>query len=109
MNSTIDQSNRIFKTIKDFEKMFPDEFSLCNIKKCGHCSGTGVANKHSLEMCNVCGGIGYKGFERIHGEFVCRACNGSGCQTCQYKGTVDWITHANGKDIMNHRNHRQYL
>jgi len=101
MNLEVEQqqrSNKIFKTIRDFETLFPDEFRKCDIKSCGHCGGTGLKNKNPMNFCEYCGGIGYKGFEKIVGEFVCRTCNGSGCQKCENKGLVDWITHANGSD-----------
>lgn len=99
MEESLFRSNRLFKIIRDFHDLFPDEFEKCDIKPCGHCKATGVANKASLSMCSVCGGIGYRGFEKIKDQFVCRACNGSGCSTCKDKGVVDWITHANGSDI----------
>jgi len=91
--------NRIFKIVKDFENLFPEEFKKCNIKKCGHCGGTGISNKHSLNYCVYCGGIGYTGFKKINGEFVCRSCNGFGCSLCNQKGLVDWITHLRGGDL----------
>lgn len=97
------RANKIFETIHNFERFFPDEFEKCEIKKCGHCNGTGIANRHSLECCMYCGGIGYKGFEKIEGEFVCRTCNGYGCSVCSNRGVVDWITHANGGDLIKSR------
>lgn len=103
MESSLFKTNDIFKTIKAFHEMFPDEFSKCDIKPCGHCNGTGIANKSSLIMCSICGGIGYRGFEKLRNQFVCRACNGGGCSTCNESGTVDWITHANGSDINTNR------
>ena len=95
-----ENANRIFKVIRDFENLFSEELEKCNINKCGHCGGSGLKDKHQLTYCTYCGGVGYVGFERIAGKFVCRACNGSGCKRCKYKGMVDWITHANGSDIM---------
>lgn len=95
------RANRILTVIKDFENLFPDEFMKCDIKRCGHCGGTGLKNKHCLdEFCTLCGGIGYRGFEKIQGDFVCRTCNGSGCGKCNNLGIVDWVAHANGSDIM---------
>lgn len=93
------RSNRIFKVIRDFETMFYDEFQKCGIKKCGHCNGKGF-DKHLTNMCLNCGGMGYTGFKRINGEFVCRSCNGYGCSMCNSRGIVDWVTHARGSDIM---------
>jgi len=94
------RANKIFKTIRDFETLFPEELRKCDINQCGHCGGTGMKDKHQMTYCTYCGGVGYKGFERLVGEFICRACNGSGCRSCKDKGTVDWITHANGSDTM---------
>lgn len=93
------RSNRIFKVIKDFEILFPDEFEKCGITKCGHCNGTGLSSSYNVHsLCSNCGGMGYIGFKKLNGEFVCRTCNGYGCYKCNNKGTVDWITHANGRD-----------
>jgi len=94
------RSNHIFKTIQTFERLFPDEFEKCGIKQCGHCNATGISNKHSLEHCSNCGGMGYVGYEKLHGEHVCRSCNGYGCGMCNYNGTVDWVTHARSSDII---------
>ncbi len=93
------RSNRIFTVIKNFEILFPDEFEKCGIEKCGHCNATGILNKSSMVICNYCGGMGYRGFEKLDGEFVCRTCNGYGCDSCNKIGTVDWVKHANGSDI----------
>jgi DnaJ-class molecular chaperone len=94
------RSNKIFKVIKEFERMFPEELRKCDINQCGHCSGTGYNDKHQLDFCDWCGGMGYKGFKKIQGEFVCRTCNGCGCRRCDNNGIVDWVTHANGRDII---------
>lgn len=99
MEESLFRSNYLFKTIRNFQDLFPDEFAKCDIKPCGHCNGTGIVNKASLEMCNVCGGIGYRGFVKIRDQFVCRSCNGSGCSKCMDAGVVDWVSHANGKDM----------
>jgi DnaJ-class molecular chaperone len=91
--------NRVINIIKDFELLFPEEFRKCDINRCGHCKGTGVKDKHQMTFCDWCWGVGYKGFEKIEGESICRTCNGYGCKKCKYKGTVDWITYATGSDI----------
>lgn len=93
-----DRSNKIFKTIQDFEFLFAEEFEKCGINKCGHCNATGFTDKHMTSQCSNCGGMGYIGFEKLRGEFVCRTCNGYGCIICDYKGTVDWVTHATNFD-----------
>lgn len=102
------RSNRIFSIIKNFHEMFFDEFSKCGIKSCGHCGGTGLENKHSLNLCYNCGGVGYVGFEKINGEFICRSCNSYGCSICEGTGIVDWITHANGRDKPKYKKPRGY-
>lgn len=94
------RANRIFQVIKDFASLFPEEFEKCDIKKCGHCGGTGLKDIHHNIFCDFCGGMGYIGFKKIRGNFVCRACNGYGCRRCNHDGTVDWITHANGGDTI---------
>lgn len=94
------RSNRIYTIIKNFETTFPDEFEKCGIKKCGHCGNSGFSNVHQMNPCAHCGGMGYFGFEKIEGEFVCRSCNGFGCRKCNQSGTVDWVTHASGSDIL---------
>jgi len=93
------RANRIFKIIKDFENLFPDEFRKCGINKCGHCEGTGIGNKHSMSLCTYCGGMGYRGFEKIGDEFICRGCNAYGCPKCNQTGIVDWCSHARGNDL----------
>lgn len=98
-----DRLNKLFTIINNFERMFPEEFEKCGIKHCGHCGSTGIANRHSLEFCVYCGGIGYRGFEKIKDQFICRRCNGGGCSFCYGKGVVDWVTHANGNDIPNQK------
>ena len=59
------RANKIFQIIKNFETLFPDEFRRSGINKCGHCSGSGFEDKHQMTNCSYCGGMGYKGFERI--------------------------------------------
>ena len=93
------KSNSIFQTIRKFHEMCPEEFSKTGINPCGHCGGTGVIDKHILNFCSNCGGVGYIGFKRLYGQYVCRSCNGSGCQKCNNNGVVDWITHARGGDL----------
>ena len=93
------RANKIFKVIRDFEILFPDEFRKCGISRCGHCAGSGFEDKHQMTNCIYCGGMGYKGFEKIRGDFVCRTCNGYGCRRCKNEGIVDWVTHATGNDI----------
>jgi len=96
----MERTNNIFKIIRNFECMFFDEFQKCGISRCEVCDGTGLKSKTQMTLCSFCGGIGYLGFEKITGEFVCRTCNGGGCDRCNKKGTVDWIAHANGRYLI---------
>lgn len=93
------RSNKIFETIRSFELMFHEEFEKCGIKRCGHCKSTGFSDSNMTSLCMNCGGMGYVGFKKINGHFVCRTCNGYGCMLCDNQGYVDWVTHANGRDI----------
>lgn len=95
------RANKIFQIIKDFERIFPEDFVKCNIHKCGHCYSGYITkdNMISSSLCNRCGGMGYIGFEKIGEEFVCRNCNGYGCDRCNRLGIVDWVQHANGRDL----------
>lgn len=111
MRNSIDRqtrANKIFQVIRDFERLFPDEFRKCGIHKCGHCEGTGVGNKASLSQCYECGGMGYRGYERIGEEFVCRTCNGYGCDRCNMTGFIDWAAHARGVDLQPFAKPRDY-
>jgi hypothetical protein len=70
---------------------------------CGHCDGTGLGSKSDMQShCSFCGGFGYKGFEKLNGEWLCRSCNGYGCAHCNRTGIVDWITYARGGDLTAH-------
>ena len=105
MDSNIQRTNKIFNVIKSFENLFREEFEKCDIKKCGHCKGTGLRSPHDVsgDHCSICGGMGYKGFKKLAGQHVCRTCNGGGCHLCNFKGTVDWTTYATGRDIIKRR------
>lgn len=95
----IERANRIFKILKEFSDMFPDEFEKCDIKKCGHCNNTGLQNKQTSLICDNCGGMGFVGFKKLYGKYVCRSCNAYGCDKCEYKGIVDWVDHVRGNDL----------
>jgi hypothetical protein len=96
----INRINKIHQTIKSFSFMFPEEFEKCSIKKCGHCSGSGLKNKVDMDIfCSNCKGIGFIGFTKLYGEYICRSCNAAGCDICSKRGTVDWITHAMSSDL----------
>jgi RecJ-like exonuclease len=95
-----DNINKIFKIIKDFENLLPWEFKKTGVIRCEQCSGSGLYNLDLMQYCNFCGGIGYVGFKKIDGKHVCRTCSGSGCGKCGRTGLVDWVEHAEGKDII---------
>lgn len=95
------KSNKIFQTLRNFHIMCPEEFEKTGIHSCGHCSGRGIPKQGDMRFCLNCGGIGYKGFKKLDGQFVCRSCNGSGCTKCDQNGVVDWIIHARGGDLYN--------
>jgi len=101
------RSNKIFQTIKDFDHYFHEEFEKCGIKKCGHCTA-GFRDLSLQFHCSDCGGMGYVGFKRLHGEYVCRTCNGYGCSLCDNRGTVDWVRHARSGDILPEPKQRSY-
>jgi len=95
----LNNTNNLHIIIKKFQTMFQEEFEKTGISSCGHCNGTGLGSKHHIIFCTNCGGVGYKGFEKLKGQFVCRSCNGSGCRKCGMMGFVDWIDHARGNDL----------
>jgi len=100
MNNFNTRTNEIYSIIKNFEYWFPEEFKKCDIIRCGHCNGTGLKDKNTeAGYCVYCGGIGYKGFKKLNNQFVCRTCNGGGCNLCDHRGIIDWISHARGADI----------
>jgi len=104
MNDFNLRTNEIYSVIKKFEHWFPEEFVKCDIKRCGHCNATGLKDKNTeAGYCAFCGGMGYKGFKKLENKFVCRTCNGGGCNLCNHEGTVDWIAYARGADIANIR------
>jgi len=93
-------TNKILTTIKAFEAMFPEEFGQCDIKRCGYCGAKALADKHNMfSLCNKCHGIGYTGHTIIFTDYICRKCQGMGCEACKNLGTIDWIEHARGADI----------
>ena len=95
-------ANKIHRSIKHFEEIFPEELAKTDIKRCGHCNATGLETTYQTSsefFCFNCGGTGYVGYEKIQKSYTCRLCNGSGCSFCDYCGMTDWITHAMGSDI----------
>jgi len=100
MDNFNNRTNKFINIIKSFEYYFKEEFDKCDIKKCGHCGGTGLKYKGCVDSyCEICGGMGYRGFKKLEGHFVCRNCNGGGCNLCNWNGVVDWIEHVTCKDI----------
>ena len=97
------RSNKIFRIINDFMNLFPEEFEKCDIEKCESCKATGFTDQSLQRQCMSCGGMGFVGYEKLYGEFVCRMCNGYGCGSCKNTGVVDWVTHARGSEITKRR------
>jgi len=99
-------ANKLHTVVKNFERFFPEEFEKTDINRCGHCDSTGLKDRSMSKcpyFCFNCGGTGYVGYEKIYKSYTCRMCNGSGCDICDYTGMVDWVTHANGRDVRSTR------
>ena len=86
--------------IKRFREVFPDNFELSGLVVCPKCEGSGTTVKPGSEItawipgdyCHECAGFGVTGIKRIYDEYVCKKCNGRGCDKCDDRGTLDWIS-----------------
>jgi hypothetical protein len=95
--------NKLHAIISNFCFYFPEEFEKTNIKMCTECGGSGLPCKPKQEItywqpgtiCEKCGGFGYK-FNEVNGQYICKKCNGTGCNKCNHTGFVDWVTNAMG-------------
>jgi len=95
------RANRIYEFLQELSKRCEVE-----LEKCEMCEGTGLQGVSKLygeggyswdgRFCELCNGTGYK--QKCHKDllFVCRNCNGNGCEICNYKGIVDWVTYLRG-------------
>jgi len=95
--------NKIHSILTNFSAYFQEEFEKTDIKKCEKCNGSGLPCKPGKEItywspgtiCDNCGGFGFI-FSEINGNYICKKCNGVGCQECK-NGFVDWVAHAMGR------------
>ena len=81
--------------------VFPDNFKESGMQICGQCDGEGIPVQRSEQTdltfwqpgnyCDKCKGLGVVGIKRIYDEYVCKGCGGAGCESCNNKGTKDWI------------------
>ena len=103
------RSNRFFTYLNQQTEEYLNEN---NIVPCGDCEKTGLSDLTRLDYggyswsgvsyCKECKGIGFKGiFEKGMQlsllDYVCRECDGSGCDSCNNKGVVDWVDHLMGR------------
>ena len=94
--------DRIYSIIKHFRDAFPDNFKKSGMKLCVYCEGSGIPVQKTENMditfwqpghyCDKCGGFGVTGIKRLYDEYICKGCNGDGCEICNNKGTIDWIS-----------------
>jgi len=91
--------------IKRFREAFPDQFAKTDLEICSTCEGSGLPTKPHSEENNVtfwqpgtycvgCSGYGVKGINKIYDDYICKKCQGEGCDHCEHRGTVDWIKNA---------------
>lgn len=91
------------------KKQSLEYFQETGISTCNNCYATGLRVNRSLSgdfswdtanFCKECNGIGYKGLsggmqiDLIN--FICKRCDGIGCDKCNHKGIVDWVTNIMG-------------
>jgi len=93
--------DKIFSIIENFRRAFPDQFQKTGLKICPKCEGSGLPAKKSSNditfwqpgnYCDKCYGFGVLGLNKIYDEYICKNCHGAGCEKCNNRGTVDWIT-----------------
>jgi hypothetical protein len=71
---------------------------VCNAPNCHNGLvgvGVGIEDNYSWsgEYCKKCNGYGFLFDENKIYEFkTCPICNGDGCEDCEEKGIVDWVT-----------------
>ena len=105
------RSDRFHTFLKHQPKNY---FKENDIIQCEKCEGSGLDYIKSYDKeadifcsswdthnyCDNCNGIGYKGFnDDIQIDllnFICRYCDGIGCERCNNAGIVDWVRHMMG-------------
>ena len=114
MTLTEEQKNRSDRFHSFLKKQPENYFKENNINLCKKCDGSGLdyiksydeevdifcSSWDTYNYCSYCNGIGYKGFkDDIQIDllnFICRDCNGIGCEECNNTGIVDWVTNMMG-------------
>jgi DnaJ-class molecular chaperone len=91
------RANNIYRMLFNLDEKTLDS---CNLKPCRKCLNTGlklIGNKNwdGNTFCDECKGTGFIGTEELNtidGKlYICRKCNGCGCEFCNNTGFVDWI------------------
>lgn len=103
----VSRANRFHVILKAKDEEYLDEN---DIKKCDECNGTGLRyielsdgskGWDTTGYCDECNGIGFKGvsngFQVDSTSYICRLCDGIGCDECEHTGVVDWVTHLMGR------------
>ena len=108
------QRNRSDRFHKFLKQQPINYFKKNHIILCEKCNGTGldhtkiydeendnvICSWDTHSFCDNCNGIGYKGFkDDIQIDllnFICRNCDGIGCESCNNTGIVDWVTNMMG-------------
>jgi len=103
-NTTI--RDQVHSILKNFEAAFSDELKKTEIKRCKICDGSGLnvcrGNDKTIniwvpgEYCKSCRGFGYTGFDRVYDSYICKSCNGKGCDKCSNTGMIDWVKNVMG-------------
>lgn len=110
MELSTKQTNRANRFHIFLKKQNDLYFEETKISKCEVCSATGLNGFRNLSdggfswdtinFCDNCNGIGYIGLaggiqiDLIN--YICKRCDGIGCNECKFTGIEDWISHAMG-------------
>ncbi len=103
----IRRANRFHAILKTKDDKYFEENI---ITPCIDCHNTGLSYFENSDgtkswdtstYCDECNGIGFKGvsngFQVDLTNFICRLCDGIGCDECSHTGVVDWIAHMMGR------------
>lgn len=109
------RSDCIYKFLKSQSN---DYFKENNIIECDKCDNTGlihtktfdkatkiyISSWDTMNYCDKCNGLGYIINNSYKDElqidpinFICKNCNGIGCDECDNTGIVDWVAHLVGR------------
>ena len=106
------RSNRFHLYLKQQSEKYFEENDIIPCEKCdrtglNHFTWTDSENIiygrgwDTTSYCDDCNGIGYKGrsntirIDDLH--FICRLCDGIGCDECNQTGIVDWVANIMGR------------